>query len=219
MISLTPPPKAEPREEQVRGWSSVSIDKQGARNIHESGKEMKGRGIGLLISSDLPRAVETAEILSKEINAPLVTKSADLRTWGLGELEGTGLKDAEKIIKHYTLEAPDEAPKGGESFNKFRRRTLRKMSQIMDLSLSNNVIIGVVTHHWVVDLLLRWIEAGAKPSMELKANDLFWAKEDPPGTIYDMRLSNGRWTMPKVPPGTKFHPGPVIIRHEQTPAN
>src|SRR5690242_3888384 len=172
----------------------------------------------MFISSDLPRAAETAEILAKESGAPLITKTPDLRTWGLGELEGSGLKDSQRIIRYY-LAHPNEAPKHGESANQFTRRSIQKVRQIRDVSMRNNVIIGVVTHHWVVTLIELWVKSGSPDHFNFDRSRLLDMHEDPPGTLYDMRLEKGKWVMPKVPPGTEFHPGPVIIRHEETKMN
>lgn len=216
-MNLTPPPKAAADEEAVRGWSGIHLDREGVADAHRIGKAIKGRGIGLFICSDLPRAVETTEILSKETGAPLVTKTPDLRTLGVGELEGSGLADSDKILRYY-LAHPGESPKGGETVNAFKRRVIRKIGQIMDVSVSNRVIVGVVTHHWVVNLLKLWVEAGTPANLSFDISRLL-DFEDEPGTIYDMRERGGRWAMPKVPPGTNFQPGPVIIRHEETKMN
>lgn len=221
MIELTPPPSAAKDEEAVRGWSGISLDREGAARAHVIGKSLKDRGIAMFVCSDLPRAVETAEIFSKETGAPLLTRTPDLRTWGLGELEGSGLKDSEKIIRYYVLKAPDDKPKGGESFNHFLGRALRKVNQLMEVSINSGVVIAGITHHWVVDLTLHWIEDGAKTNLSLDRSNLFFEKEDPPGTAYDLTLKNNIWSAVKTPMSSKapFHPGPVIIRHEHTSQN
>ena len=186
------------------------------------GKALKGRGIKMLITSDLPRAEETAKIVSKESGIPIMNTTPDLRTWDPGIYENSSLKGSDKILRYYVLQHPDERPKGSsESRNEFARRVTRKMNQLMDISIDRDVIIGVLTHHWPVELIKEWCAKGRPGDVnKLDWEKILFGKEDPPGTVYDMRLSaKGKWAMPVVPPGTNFHPGPVIIRHEQTAKN
>lgn len=222
-IILTPPPKAKEGEEAIRGWSQIGLDQKGEKEAREIGRAMRGRGIGLLFSSDLPRAKRTAEIFSREMKVPLAGTSKELRTWDPGEeLEGARAKDSEKLLKYYTEIAPDKAPKGGESINHAIDRVINKFNQIIEISLDSGVIIGIVTHHWVVDIILRAVEAGSPGKQLTKKINLkgfITDHEDAPGSVYDMRFGGKHIAMPLVPPGSNFHPGPVVIRHEHTSKN
>lgn len=218
MPALSPPP-----EELVRGWTDMPLAPEGERLADKLGKELKGSNIAFMTSSDLERAVETAKAIQKFSGIPLVEETKKLRTWNLGELEGSPLKDVQDIIRYYVEKAPNEKPKGGESFNEFPRRVLPYLIGHMKTGIRDQVPIAELTHHWVCELFERWIRDGANPRLEFSRTGLFRGSQDPPGTILDARMdeavgAHGKWSIKLVNAAQtkKYANGPVLIRHATT---
>lgn len=218
-MTLTPPPNSG---ELVRGWKNLPLDEEGEAMGKRLARACKGKGIVCSVTSDLRRALETAEYFEQLANVPIIAKLPELRTWDVGELEGQNLKATEPLLERY-MRSGTTAPKGGEPFDHFMWTRLGKIKQIMDTSLDNDLmIIAIFTHHWVQELAENWIEHGTRPDLYVDRNGLFEGKEDPPGTVHDLIYKGkGKWDVLKVDPAKvdSFHPGPVIIRHATTAWN
>lgn len=221
MPSLSPPP-----EELVRGWTDMPLAPEGERLADKIGKELKGSNIAFMTTSDLERAEETAKAIEKFAKIPLVESTKKLRTWNLGELEGARLKDAQSLIRYYVEKAPNEKPKGAESFNDFCRRVLPYFIGHMKTGIRQKVPIAEVTHHWVEELVERWVRDGAREDLQFSRVGLFKDSQDPPGTVLDMRPEeligvNGKWRVKRMDPAKdkQYAVGPVLIRHATTTWN
>src|SRR5216684_1045661 len=53
----------ENADNTVRGWEPVSLNENGIAEAHRAGKELKDKGVQVIVSSDLQRAKETSDIL------------------------------------------------------------------------------------------------------------------------------------------------------------
>jgi broad specificity phosphatase PhoE len=169
----------ENSEAKTRGWDNSSLTSHGRNEAHKLGETLKGKGINILISSDLPRAVETAKILSKELNIPYRGSSHQLRTWNVGELTGRGLKDTQKIQDDYAENKPDEKIKGGESFNTFKERVLKGFEKI-EKNFPKE-IVGVVTHSKCQRVLDAWMKNGCPKDYSINMKE-YLTKSLEPGT-------------------------------------
>lgn len=221
MPALTPPP-----QELVRGWTDIPLAPEGDKLADTLGKDLKGSNIAFMTCSDLERAEETAKRIEKFSGIPLVEKTKRLRTWNLGELEGAALKDAEPLIRYYVERAPNEKPKGAESFNEFARRVLPYFIGHMKTGIRQNVPIAEVTHHWVQELVERWVRDGARGDLQFSRKGLLQDSQEPPGTILDMRPEelmgvHGKWAIKRMDPvkTKRYAVGPVLIRHAPTAWN
>ncbi len=112
-----------------------------------------------LISSDLARARETAEIIGSELDLALTTDSL-LRERCFGALEGQPqemLDSRSSGIVDGVLVDPDARPEGGESFRDVVRRVGDFVEATRDVMVGNRVL--VVTHGGTIRALRAYVEA------------------------------------------------------------
>jgi broad specificity phosphatase PhoE len=149
--------------DRIRGWLNVALSDVGIEESKKTGAKLAKdpNKPDLLVSSDLTRSWQTANIVSKLAKIQLAPPTMALRPWDLGEFAG---QESEKVVPQiikYVTEKPDKAVPGGESFNKFRNRALGGIAQI--LAAVPDELIGLVTHHRVERLIEAWRVAGFPP--------------------------------------------------------
>lgn len=103
-----------------RGWNMDPLDAKGKKQAGTLANEMKSKGIKHIISSDLPRAKQTAGIIAKKTGATVKT-DPELRTWNIGKMTGKPTKDIEGSLNAYKAHPSEKIP-GGESYNDFKKR-------------------------------------------------------------------------------------------------
>ena len=161
--------------DKIRGWSDVPLTDEGRKEAEQIGQQLKGRGIRSIVTSDLSRAKETADIIGKHIGVKPVS-SKDLRPWDLGELTG---KDTEKClpaIADYVHNKPDKAVPKGESFQSFHKRAFKGIDEAVK---NHPAPVAIVTHHRVERLLKAWDETGQdNPRIDLGT---FLSRGEAPG--------------------------------------
>jgi len=142
--------------DRIRGWQNVPLSKSGASEANRLGKELKKNPPDKLITSDLDRASETAEIISKHTGAPVVEKTRALRPWNVGDYTGQTTEKALPVLTHHMEHSDKEVP-GGESFNDFKNRFLGGVHKILKKHSGN---VALVTHHRGERLLEAWKKKG-----------------------------------------------------------
>jgi len=164
-------------QDRIRGWRDVPLNEEGRNHAKETAKSLKGKGIGIIIASDLARARETAEIVGEAIGIkPVLSKK--LRPWDLGVLTGKSTKEAIPKIVEYIKE-PDLIVPKGESFNKFKTRAFAGLADAFDKAGDEKLCI--VTHHRLERLIKAWIAAGQPADHNKIDLSVFKAKGEPPG--------------------------------------
>jgi broad specificity phosphatase PhoE len=113
-----------------RGWLGVGIDKELAETLAPGVAEtLKKYGVTKIISSDLPRATQSAKLIADQMDDVAVSSTRKLRTWNTGDMAGekeaVTLPKRQKFIKYQ-----DETPPGGESFETFVDRFSGELKQI-----------------------------------------------------------------------------------------
>lgn len=161
--------------ERERGWSDVSLDAAGRKEALRTSAKLSKLGIRALLSSDLKRAKQTADIISDYLGIKPEFESG-LRTWDTGTLAGRLKRDAEPIIRRLVRDNPDEAPKGGESFDQFCNRIRSCLVDIFKTHTENPM--AIVIHHRVERLL----EAAGDDWKHIDV-DKFLAQGENPGTV------------------------------------
>lgn len=115
-----------------RGWLSVGIDKERAeKQVPGVAKALARYGVDSLVSSDLPRAQQSAKLIAQEMGGDIpVESTAALRTWNVGSMAGK--KEAETIpLRQKFIKYAEEKPKGGEPFQDFLDRYQPELEEIM----------------------------------------------------------------------------------------
>jgi len=140
------------------GWSSEGLGAKGKQEAKNAAREIP-KDVEGIVTSDLNRAVKTAEIISKETGIPIVEKDPDLRSWKLGKFEGENPKDVEPILEHFAQYEPNlKIPGGGESFNQYKDRFLRGVEKIRRKYKGHK--IAILTHSHGTRIIRAWEKEG-----------------------------------------------------------
>ena len=165
--------------DRIRGWKDVPLVEKGRREAKMAGTKLVGKGIQVILSSDLSRARETAEIIGHILHIkPTFTEK--LRPWNLGELTGQSTKEALPKISKYIEDMPDKPVPKGESFNDFKNRAFDGLAEIIKHAAGKKILI--VSHHRMERLLEAWHQEGQPLSGDIDLKT-FQSKGDPPGGI------------------------------------
>lgn len=138
-----------------QGWVAVPLSEHGRRQAQQLALYIRNIGMSALYSSDLRRAVDTAEILSEQLGFAPVYDSR-LRERNIGAWQGLTL---DEIRAWYPddyarlLNAPDtfKIP-GGESRLQVRERAVQAFNGI--LAQNPGETIGIISHTTAIHALL-----------------------------------------------------------------
>lgn len=132
------------------GWSNESLTIKGKEQVEVVAKDLLKYNVDKIYSSDLPRAVETANIISDELKLK-VELLPQLREMNNGVLAGMKHVEALELypgLFYNTLEYDEKYP-GGESPKGFYER-IKEFSENFERTEENYII---VTHGGVIDVL------------------------------------------------------------------
>lgn len=130
-------------KETVAGWSNEPLDDRGKAAAKQMAADLKDEGVTKIVTSDLPRAKQTADIVGKELGIPVVSDER-LRPQHIPETEGKQVKDIQDVRDHYKSH-PDEVPKDGESTNQFAKRQGEALAEINQMAKDGEKPL-VITH-------------------------------------------------------------------------
>ncbi len=94
------------REGRIQGHTDIELDEGGKEEAGIRAQKLQNLGICRIVSSDLKRAAETADIISKVLGVSF-TKDKRLRECAFGVLEGLTREEAEKKYGTQVLAAWD----------------------------------------------------------------------------------------------------------------
>jgi probable phosphoglycerate mutase len=118
--------------------------------------------VEVLVSSDLPRALQTAEPIARALSLDIVVDAA-WRERGFGELEGQTLGD----LEIWRTASGTIDPPGGESSAVFRQRVHAALSSVVE-RYRDCRCVAVVTHGGVVRSVLHQLGSGLLPLAHLQ---------------------------------------------------
>lgn len=153
-------------DKDVRGWADVPLTDEGKEEAEDTAAQLAQIGIRpkKIITSDLKRTQETADIIAGKLGIDTVKPVADLRTWNMGDWEGQPSDEIEpkaaKLVKH----SPDVATPNGETFDNFRKRTLKFLNGEMNAPVAPLL----VAHSKTIKLLHAWIANGRPKDFSIK---------------------------------------------------
>lgn len=174
--------------DRIRGWSNLPVNAAGEREAKELADKLKNSGIRLIVSSDLKRAMTTADALADTTGADVVA-SKKLRPWNVGDYTGELSSKVLKVLGQYAEEAPDKRVPGGESFADFRDRTFDGVREALREARTRQ--LAIVTHHRVERLLKAWIAAGQKSNRDVDLG-VFLQRGEAPGHAERLTLKPAR---------------------------
>ena len=145
------------------GWSDHDLTPEGAQQAKALAARLKAcreaYSLAAVITSDLPRAVTTAEILADALSLPVV-KEPRLREINNGELAGMANETA---LKRYpglffsTLQMDEAYPKG-ESPRAFHDRIKNWFEELAACRRDEPGTLVIVTHGGVISILYHLIK-------------------------------------------------------------
>jgi broad specificity phosphatase PhoE len=138
------------------GHSNPSVNERGFEQIDALSKTISTEPVEALYSSDLQRAVTTADALATLFTVKAI-KTQALREIDFGAWEGLSWQEIEKrdpaYFSRWMNSYPHIPAPGGEGFESFQLRVLDEVSQLV--AAANNRWIAVVTHAGVMRVVLQ----------------------------------------------------------------
>lgn len=135
-------------ERMQGGGSEKKLNETGIEQAKETKQELENVKYDVLICSPMHRAIQTAEIINKDRNVPIITDER-IRERKLGDLEGNKVTDeTEKKIWDYNLNY--QIP-NGESLHDFEKRILEFLDEIKQKYTDKTVLI--VAHGGIAKVL------------------------------------------------------------------
>ena len=131
---------------KVQGQKDARLADLG-RNKQKIGKRLIDEDIDIIYSSDLSRALETAEIISSIINKPVI-ESREIREINFGLWEGLTLEEIQdKYAEEYLIwmKSPDKLTlEGAETLESLKNRVMPFVDKIITENKNKN--IAIVSH-------------------------------------------------------------------------
>jgi broad specificity phosphatase PhoE len=136
------------------GWNDGALSEEGKRLASELGRRHRTEPPSAVFTSDLRRAVETAEIAFGATDVPIFTDER-LRECDYGELNGMPVElfEAERV-RHITVPFP-----GGQSHQQVVDAVRRFLSEIEERWHGTRiVVIGHSATRWALDRLVNGVQ-------------------------------------------------------------
>jgi 2,3-bisphosphoglycerate-dependent phosphoglycerate mutase len=129
------------------GWNAGRLSDKGRELAQELGRRRRTDGIDTVFTSDLGRAVETAEVAFAGSGLPI------LHDWRLRECDYGDLNGAPAAIVHADRRRYlDEAYPGGESWHQAVQRATRFLADLPPRWSGKRIlVIGHVATRWALD--------------------------------------------------------------------
>lgn len=132
----------------AQGWSDSELSERGRRQVSQLAERLERVGATSIFCSTLPRAMATAEVISKKLGLPIQLME-DLREMHCGEWEGASfvkVREADPDFYRKWAGDPLVPCPGGESFHDVLMRMRRAVDTIGRMAdLAGNVPV-IVSH-------------------------------------------------------------------------
>jgi broad specificity phosphatase PhoE len=142
-------------EGRYQGQKDIPLNTMGIKQAQIAAQSLDGNTYYALYSSDLIRAVQTAQEISKKLNLPIITNPA-LREINQGNWEGQFIKDVlntmgDKVRAVYQNPYTDRKP-GGESIGEVAERMYAYLDHLAENHSQETII--VVSHGLAIATVL-----------------------------------------------------------------
>lgn len=144
-------------EGRVQGAMDSPLTEKGKLQARGLGKRLQGEGITRIYSSDLPRAMQTADEVRQELGLSEILSSSALRELSFGEWEGKAWWELRNLYPEHFL-AWDKGPHqvqipGGESMWEVTDRAWEFIQELPKKHAGETIF--VVTHGMTLQLLVK----------------------------------------------------------------
>jgi alpha-ribazole phosphatase len=137
------------------GHSDPDLNDNGRTQLTELAQLLSGERIDEVYSSDLRRAMSTAQAIAQARKIPLSPRPA-LREIDFGRWEGLSWEQIEQsdpgYARKWMADYPHLPAPAGESFGDFEERILQEVNQLLDSSRGS---MAVVTHAGALRVVMR----------------------------------------------------------------
>lgn len=141
---------------RIQGHLDVALNDTGLWQAREAARDLLDAAITCIYSSDLRRAMQTAQAIAQATAARVVAERR-LRERSFGEYEGRTFAEVElEAPTHARLwrqRDPDYAPAGGENLRALRERIASVVGELAARHAGEQIVI--VSHGGVMDTLYR----------------------------------------------------------------
>lgn len=142
------------RQKIIVGSTDQPLNDLGRRQSEETAEKVGNLYIDILVSSDLKRAKETAEIIGKKIGIPVIVDPV-FRERNYGGIEGKKKEDLKKMYSEYISEKgklilENEFPEA-EPVNDFYNRVIKGIDNLLKRYPDKNILL--VTHAGIFRVL------------------------------------------------------------------
>jgi len=135
---------ADPRD-MFRGWTQAPLSDFGRKTTRQTAAWFRNRPVDAIISSDLPRAAETAQQIGQMVGIQ-PTFDPRLRPWHIGQLTGQLITPKLKeYVNDLQTKRQNEPVPGGEAYNDFLQRYGSALPEILQAAQQQNIVM--VAHH------------------------------------------------------------------------
>ena len=140
---------------KVQGQKDANLTNIGREQARKLGKRLIDENIDIIFSSDLSRALETAEIISSMINKPVV-ESKEIQEINFGPWEGLTLAEIQKKYKEEYLiwmKKPDKFKlEGAETLDNLKNRVMKYVEKVLIENKDKN--IAIVSHNATLKIFI-----------------------------------------------------------------
>jgi len=141
---------------RIQGQLNVPLNDMGRWQVHRLALALADENIAAIYSSDLLRALETAQAVARASGDAIVT-DAGLRERGFGAFEGLSYKEISArwpgLAERWRKRDPEFGAPGGETLNQFYARSIATATRLA--ALHPGQTIALVSHGGVMDCLYR----------------------------------------------------------------
>jgi probable phosphoglycerate mutase len=144
----------------LQGWLDVPINERGRKQALELAETFAASGFGLVYTSPLSRALETAEIIAATLRLPPPIVHPGVKERHFGVIQGipkAELAEINPLLFGQILKRnPAASFEQGESMDDFATRVLDAIMDIAQQRPGERAL--VVTHGWVMDVVNRHLQ-------------------------------------------------------------
>jgi broad specificity phosphatase PhoE len=148
------------RDGRWQGWVAAPLNDHGRRQVSQLAKFVRHIGMSALYSSDLKRAMQTADILGQQLGfAPI--PDPRLRERDIGDWQGMTPAEMEawypEQYQQLLADRENYQVPGGESRAEVRKRALAAIEDIMQQDKGETV--GILSHSTAIRVMLKHLIA------------------------------------------------------------
>jgi broad specificity phosphatase PhoE len=176
---------------RYQGRQDPVLSPEGRRDATSLAERLRGVEIGLVVSSPLARARETASLIAEATGAPLMLDER-LVELAYGEWEGLTQTDVKArwpdLLRSWKRKGANTRPPGGESLDEMSTRLQEFLTSLRSLAPRSGAV-ALVTHDLVIRMAL--LAARGEGASSLRRLIV------PTASAHPARLANGRLTLPR----------------------